>query len=249
MSSDIFIQPNEPIVSFTLARYPKHASISQLAHLGLDRLSLSLTHGLHFWRLLGVGRGQVFDPHADLQRHAMFTVWNSYTALRCFEARSTVMKRIRERSEEAWTVHMYPVRWHGKWGGRDPFAGMTTAPAPEPGPWIILTRATLYPNKVRPFLQAVPAIAEQLLQQPDYIKSVGVGELPLIRQATLSIWRALPPITAFAYSQTPHRDVIKRTRQERWYSEELFARFRPVESYGTWDGSDPLGLSTLSKNS
>ena len=137
---------------------------------------------------------------------------------------------------------MLPVRWHGAWGGRDPFAGITPASAPDPGPWIILTRATLYPNKVKAFLQAVPAVAEQLLQQPDYINSVGVGEIPLLRQATLSIWKTLPPITTFAYGSTPHKDVIRRTRQERWYSEELFARFRLVESYGTWDGSDPLRI-------
>ena len=234
------IQPNEPVVAFTLARYPKRASFSQFARLGLDRLPLSFTHGLRFWRLFGVGRGQVFDPHADLQRYAMFTIWDSYTALRCFEARSSIMRRTREHSEEAWTVHMYPVRWHGRWGGRDPFARMTPALAPEPGPWVILTRATLYPHKIRSFLQAVPAVAEQLVQQPDYINSVGVGEIPLVRQATLSVWRTLPSITAFAYGTTPHRDVIRRTREERWYSEELFARFRPVESCGTWDGSDPL---------
>jgi hypothetical protein len=237
------ILEHEPVVAFTLARYPQRHGIATLAHLGLDRLPLQRTPGLAFWRLLGVGRGRVFDPHADLQRSAFFTVWNSYTDLKRFETQSRMMKSIQRRAEEVWTVHMRPVRWHGKWGGRDPFAAMTPAPAPEGGPWIILTRATLYPTKVRAFLSAVPSVAEQLLQQPDLINSVGVGEAPLLYQATLSLWHTLPAVTSFAYSHKRHMDVVRRTRQEGWYREELFARFRLVASSGTWDGVDPLLLT------
>ena len=235
------IAENEPIVAFMLARYPKRASVVALSHLGLDRLPLALTSGLRFWRLLGVGKGRAFDPHADLQRYALFTVWDSYAALKRFETRSAMMHGIRQRAEEVWTVHMRPVRWHGKWGGRDPLAGMTPVEPPEPGPWVILTRATLNLAKRRAFLDAVPAVADQLLQQPNYINSVGVGESPFLHQATISLWRTLPSVTAFAYGPTTtHIDVIRRTRSEQWYHEELFARFRPLLSTGTWDGINPL---------
>lgn len=231
----------EPIVAFTLARYPQRASITALAHLGLDRWPLSQTPGLSFWRLLGVGRGRVFDPHPDWQRYALLTVWRSEEALRRFEEQSPVMRRIHARAEECWTAHMRPVRWHGAWGGRDPFAGIEPAPPPEPGPWIVLTRATIRPTKVRAFLDAVPAVAEQLALQPALINSVGVGEAPLFYQATFSLWRTLPAVIFFAYGgPAAHIEVIRRTRQERWYREELFARLRPQASFGTWDGVDPL---------
>jgi hypothetical protein len=231
---------DEPIVAFMLARYPRRVSFSALAYLGLDRWPLAHMHGLRFWRLLGVGRGRAFDPHADFQRSALFTVWNSWTALKEFEAHSEILRRVQQRAEEIWTVSMRPVRWHGKWGGSDPFAGMIPALPPEPGPWVILTRATLNMSKIPAFLKAVPPVSEYLLQQPELINSVGVGEAPLLYQATISLWRTLPAITTFAYGSAPHIDVVRRTRQERWYREELFARFRPISSQGTWGGINPL---------
>ncbi|GCF09755.1 spheroidene monooxygenase [Dictyobacter arantiisoli] len=195
----MWLDDHEPVVAFTLAQYPRQRRLQELAHLGLDRWPLMRTPGLRFWRLLGVGRGRVFDPHPDLQRYALFTVWRSLADLRRFEEQSHVMRRIQLHSEEAWTVHMVPVRWHGKWGGADPLGDFTSAPVPPTGPWIILTRASLYPRKVRAFLDAVPAVAEQLLQQEELLNSVGVGEAPFLYQATVSVWKSLPAVTSFAY--------------------------------------------------
>ncbi len=236
----LHVAEHDPVVAFMLARYPQRASIQTLFYLGFDRLALTSTPGLRFWRLLGVGQGRVFDPHPDLQRSALFTVWDSLAALQHFEAQSRLMQRVRRQSEEVWSVQMLPVRWHGTWGGGDPFARFTPAPAPTPGPWVILTRATIYATKVRTFLAAVPLVAQHLLQQPTLLNSVGVGEAPFFYQATLSLWRTLPDMMAFAYGSAPHSEVVRRTRRENWYKEDLFVRFRPVAAQGTWDGVNPL---------
>jgi len=236
----MYISNYDPIVDFTFAHYPQRASLQAMAHLALDRLPLAATEGLRFWRLLGVGKVRAFDPHADFQRYAMFTVWYSVANLKRFEQASRVMRRIRQRADEVWSVHMCPVRWHGQWGRRKPFAEMPLAAPLEPGPWVILTRATIRPTKVAAFLQAVPAVSAHLLQQPDLLHSIGVGEAPLLYQATLSLWRTLPAITTFAYGSAPHTEVVRRTRREGWYREELFARFRPIATWGTWDGVNPL---------
>jgi hypothetical protein len=68
----------------------------------------------------------------------------------------------------------------------------------------------------------------------------GIGELPIVQQATFSLWRSKQEMTAYAYRDKHHTEVIKKTRELGWYKEELFAQFRPFRSEGTWNNINPL---------
>jgi hypothetical protein len=37
-----------------------------------------------------------------------------------------------------------------------------------------------------------------------------------------------------------HAEVIRKTRQENWYSEDMFVRFKILASIGIINGSNPL---------
>ena len=83
-------------------------------------------------------------------------------------------------------------------------------------------------------------MAADLRDQPGLRLAVGIGEAPVGLQGTFSLWDSAAALRRFAYAGAAHSAVIARTAPERWYAEELFARFRPFGSSGTWNGRDPL---------
>jgi heme-degrading monooxygenase HmoA len=225
------------IASFHLVREPTWKAPLALARLGSDRLRLRRTRGVVFWRLLGTGAGDRTGSGADLARTALFAVWDDETALDAFLRDSPVTRRW-HGALESWHVRLRGVGGHGRWRGVDPLDGLEAGSAI--GPVAIITRADVRRHSWKAFGAASNVVDAELHTAPGLIDVVGIGEAPVGRLATFSLWESQAAARTFAYSMPDHVEVMRRTRDEDWYAEEMFARFEPYGSSGTWNGRDPL---------
>jgi len=197
------------------------------AQMALARPLLMRIPGMRFSKLMGTGRGLGFTLAPDWDRYALLTVWESEADARRFLDGSRFMRRYRRRARSVSHIILRTLSSHGAWNGRNPF--LPASGGDPAGPLAILTRATIRPSRLRAFWREVAPVGARLAEADGLLGSIGIGEAPFIRQATLSIWRDLEAMRAFAYRAGDHRDVVRRTRDEGWYSEDLFARFAVVE--------------------
>lgn len=207
-----------------------------MARLGTDRRRLARVPGLRFWRLVGTGRGSDTGPGADLRRTALFAVWDDDAALDAFAG--TTGERWVE-GDESWHVRLRAAGGHGRWRGFDVLAEIEPARRAG-GPVAIITRADVKLRAWRSFRSVGPAVSTELQAAAGLLAVVGIGEAPVGCLGTFSVWRDLAAANDFARTGPHHTDTVRRTRTEGWYREELFARFEPYASTGSWDGRDPL---------
>ncbi|MEM6906808.1 MAG: spheroidene monooxygenase [Pseudomonadota bacterium] len=205
------------------------------AQMGLARPAFARLPGVGFWQLCGTGTGEGFTPLPNTGVYTALATWPSLEAARETIETARIYRRYRAWAAESWTLYMTTLSARGVWHGAQPFE---VAP-PGPGPLAVLTRATLKPSKIARFWRRVPDISARIGSDPAVQFKIGMGERPLSNQITFSIWPDAPSMAAFA-RRGPHAEAIRAVRDEGWFAEELYARFRIVDQTGTWDGKSPL---------
>jgi hypothetical protein len=236
----------------TLTRYKNRYVYFALNAMAIFRPFLSANKKIRFYKLLGCGKNGTFDLHPDWNQYGIFSISNDddpkifiqqdYAGWKKSYYGNFIFSWWKLFATETWTIVLQPVMAHGKWNGREVLKpnGPTI---PINGPVAVLTRASIRPSKAIAFWKNVPSVEHAMRHANGLLFSVGIGEMPLLRQATFSIWKNNDDMQSFAYHHAQHKNVMQKNRAENWYSEELFARFIPLQTAGTLKGVNPFELA------
>ncbi|NCI46397.1 DUF3291 domain-containing protein [Sediminibacterium soli] len=226
------------LTALVIVRYPRWLGWAGFLSMAVFRWPLALSGRVRFWKLLGCGRNGTFDIRPDWRQWAVLVVWNEEPATNAALPRF-LRQWWRFFRCELCSFTMQALEGHGTWDKQACF-GEYSGQAGHDGMIAVLTRATIRINRLRQFWGNVSRVTQQMQQADGFLFSAGIGEVPWIKQATFSIWQTKEAMKQFAYRSAEHADVIRKTRSNDWYSEEMFVRFRIVNIKGTLKGKSPL---------
>jgi hypothetical protein len=224
--------PPATVVVLSLTRYRRASVAWGLTRLVMGPRDLGRVPGLRFAKVLGSGREGGFGIAPSWAHQGLITFFDNLPSARAFLANSPALAARRERAEESLTAVLGVASSRGSW------CGVPLAPCvsiAEGQPMASLTRAAIRLRHARAFWRHSPASQASLAQAPGCTLAVGLGEAPLLRQATFSLWDNTDAMQAYAQSGA-HQAASTGALSEQWFSESMFVRFLPLALHGQWQG-------------
>lgn len=189
--------------------------------------------GLNFCKVLGSGQDGGFGLKPSLSRLGLFCEFDDDANARRF-INGSVVAAYRQRSRELFIGRFAAYSTRGAWSGHAP--PLTEGLArPEAGPIAALTRASIRPAAAASFWRHAPPSQDALGSAQGCLLAVGLGEAPVFRQATFSVWDSQASMDAYARGG-PHLDAIRASYERGYFSETLFMRFVPLSMHGVYKG-------------
>lgn len=188
--------------------------------------------GLRLAKALGSGHEGGFGLRPSVSRQGLFALFGNEACADHFIHQSATVAEYHERSLDFMLVKLRATSSRGAWSGR---TLTPTAGVPRTGPVAALTRASIRPGRAFHFWRHSPLSERALSHAAGCQLAVGLGEAPVLRQATFSIWDSQAAMDAYARSGA-HLDAIRAAQSGGWFSESMFVRFAPVLMQGQWQG-------------
>ena len=218
----------------TLISFFKYAGIKNkwhaLGRMGRPPIIIKDVYGLSFFKPLGTGSGNGFSIKPDFSTFGFVAVFESEEIARNFIKTDTI-KEYTQTAHSYSHLLMHTIKSHGEWSKQNPFESSVEFDRSKP--LGVITRATIKPKLAHKFWKYVPSVSKSMNDYDELIFSKGIGEFPLLMQATFSLWSNAEAMMNYAYQNPKHAEMVRKTRELGWYSEELFARFQPFYQEGS----------------
>lgn len=215
-----------------LVEYPPAARPWGWMRLVLQRWPLRHEAGLRFAKVLGSGHEGGFGLRPSGSRQGLFLTFDDEAAARRFMLHSPVVAAYRRHARECCIALLRATSSKGSWSGATLHPHGTVSPGQ---PMAALTRASIRPSKLASFWRHSPPSEASLAAAAGCTLAVGLGEAPLLRQCTFSVWESVAAMEAYARSGA-HLQAIRSAYGGDFFSEAMFVRFAVLELHGSWKG-------------
>ena len=197
--------------------------------------------GLTMVKVMGSGHGGGFSLRPSATHQGLICTFSHLDlALKFLD--SPAVQAYRSRARECWLGVLSVQSARGHW---DKQAWQSSSPQSlasqvdnvkmPKAPFAVLTRASIVPTKAMAFWRYAPAAQADLGQAPGCLLAMGLGEAPLVRQCTFSLWQDTAAMLAYAH-QGAHQVASAAAYKHQFFSESLFVRMQVLQMAGVWQG-------------
>ena len=204
--------------------------------------------GLLGAKVMGSGHGGGFTLRPSATHQGLLCRFDHADAAMAF-LHGEQVQAYRERARECWAGVMAVSSARGEWDqqawglsdARNTELSASWAQqlpqAQAAAPLAVLTRASIHPAKATAFWRHAPAAQASLDASPGCLLSMGLGEAPLVRQCTFSLWQDEDCMLHYA-REGAHQLASTAAWRQKFFSESLFVRMRVLRMAGAWKGRD-----------
>lgn len=211
-----------------------------LWQLAASVLPASAPKHLLFDKTLGSGREAGFGLAPGLDHQGYLAAFNDPMAAESFFHSGDRLAAYAAHAIETAVFLLAPYSVRGSWSGHR-LVGSPALAVAAGQPIAALTRASIRPHKAAAFWARSPAAEADLKSAQGCRLAAGLGEAPLLRQATFSVWESTEAMTHYAHSGG-HHQAIASAYANGFFSETMFVRFRILAARGQWQGSPASAL-------
>ncbi len=215
--------------------------------------ALKQVPGLLFAKVMGSGHAGGFSIRPSPSHQGLVCRFrNTDSALKFLQGPH--VSAMREKARESWCGLLAVTSARGEWDqAKWPLTDEVSRKygavlsGNKAQPLAVLTRASIVPSKTMSFWRYAPAAQADLQNSKGCLLSMGLGEIPLVRQCTFSLWQDQQAMRDYAF-QGSHQTAITAAYKNDFFSESLFVHMQVLGMSGQWmekDFGDDLGMDAV----